>query len=95
MQFHLASFWNRLFGLAILLVVSVLIIGQLANHAAEYPTFPESLLLKTTPPREVAIELTESQNAELEGAFQNGFDSPEPNDPCRRLRLLPFKKLST
>lgn len=95
MQSHLAYYRNRLLWLATpLLLFCLLIIGQWVNSLSD-SLLSESFLLKTTPPDEVAIELSDAQIAELEGAFQDGFDNPEPNDPCRRLKLLPFKKLST
>jgi len=77
-----------------LLAVSLLVIRQLANKDPNLSQPMDGIILKTSPPGEVAIELTHVQLAELEDAFLNGFDNPEPNDPCRRLQLLPFKKLS-
>lgn len=56
----------------------------------------EHHLLRTTPPPDIAIELSEVELAELTEAYESGFDHPDPegnNDPCERLRLLPFKKL--
>lgn len=77
-----------------LLAASLLVIGQLAKNSPSPSQSMDGIVLKTSPPAEVAIELTHVQLAELEDAFLNGFDNPEPNDPCRRLQLLPFKKLS-
>lgn len=52
--------------------------------------------LPTTPPPEVAIELSADELLALETAYEQGFDHPQPDgdDPCERLRLLPYKKLS-
>jgi hypothetical protein len=52
--------------------------------------------LRTSPPSAVEIELSEADIAAITQAYQFGFDHPEPkgNDPCRRLQLLPHKKLS-
>ena len=60
------------------------------------PPPPGDLILRTTPPPEVGIELTDAELLELESAYTSGFDHPDPgsNDPCERLRLLPYKKLS-
>lgn len=80
--------------LSFLLVPSVLFIGWLWQDAPAFDLLQESILLKTSPPSEVAIELTEAQFAELEDAWLHGFDNPEPNDPCSRLKMLPFKKLT-
>lgn len=80
--------------LAALLLISVFFIGQ---FVPDHPTFYqplEGLILKTTPPGEVGIELTDAQLAALEDAYLHGFNNPEPNDPCKRLQMLPFKKLS-
>ena len=52
--------------------------------------------LPTSPPPEVAIELSADELLALATAYEQGFDHPQPNgeDPCQRLRLLPYKKLS-
>ncbi|MBK7407968.1 MAG: hypothetical protein IPJ40_07740 [Saprospirales bacterium] len=55
---------------------------------------PGRSYFKTTPPGEVGIELTDAQLIALEDAYLHGFNNPEPNDPCKRLQMLPFKKLS-
>ena len=80
--------------LALLMVSAVFIWQFLPNDFTFFQT-RESALLKTSPPTEVAIELTDLQLAELEEACLNGFNNPEPNDPCTRLQMLPFKQLST
>lgn len=58
---------------------------------------PPIYYLPASPPSDVTIELNDAQLAELEQAYQEGFDHPDPNgeDPCQQLRLLPYKKLST
>ena len=30
----------------------------------------------------------------MEEAYEHGLENPEPDDPCKRLELLPYKKLS-
>ena len=65
--------------------------------ALEEPLVLSESFLRTSPPSEVKLELTENQLTELTEAYQSGFDHPEPNgsgDPCRRFQLLPYKKLS-
>lgn len=95
MQSILTISRSRLCLLMLLLLVSIFIIGQSVDHFNNFPLPMEGFILNTSPPDEVAIELTNNQLLELEDAFENGFENPEPNDPCRRLQLLPFKKLST
>lgn len=96
MQSAMEFLWNRLLLLAILLVLSLLIISQFADGWNFNPTQPfGDHILRATPPDEVAIELTDAQLTELQEAFEHGFDNPEPDDPCKRLQLLPYKKLST
>ncbi len=55
------------------------------------------MIIRTTPPPELGIELSEEQLSELASAYESGFDHPDPkkDDPCKRLQLLPYKKLST
>ncbi len=85
--------------LVVLLVTSILIISQLGKgveiigHNA--PPTPDHGILQATPPDEVGIELTDAQLTELTEAYEHGFDNPEPDGPCTRLQLLPYKKLST
>ncbi|WP_282774575.1 hypothetical protein [Phaeodactylibacter xiamenensis] len=52
--------------------------------------------LPTTSPPEAAIELSTDELLALEAAYEQGFDHPDPDgdDPCQRLQLLPYKKLS-
>lgn len=96
MQSILANPSHRFLLLAVMLLICALvIIVPSAQHFADSPSLWEGYILKTAPPEEVAIELSDAQLVELEAAFENGFDNPEPNDPCQRLRLLPYKKLST
>ena len=61
-----------------------------------FPHWGEGPILRTTPDPGVAIELSDSELMELDAAYNTGFDNPDPegNDPCERLRLLPYKKLS-
>jgi hypothetical protein len=80
--------------LGILLISSALFIGLFWQDTPAFDLLQESILLKTAPPAEVTIELTDAQLADLEDAWLHGFDNPEPNDPCARLQMLPFKKLT-
>ena len=52
---------------------------------------------RTSPPPDVAIELSRAQETALAHAYTHGIDPGEPGDggPCDRLRLLPHKKLRT
>ena len=70
----------------LLLLLTLLILGLLL------PIF----YLPTSPPPEVAIELSADELLALATAYEQGFDHPQPDgdDPCQRLRLLPYKKLS-
>jgi len=80
----------------VLLTFLVLSIGLIyCGHKLAEQEFGFTIA-RTTPPSEVAIELTEAELAELTEAYESGFDHPDPaggNDPCERLRLLPYKKL--
>lgn len=81
--------------LAMLLLCFFLFTWLYLTDTTTFYFLQENIVLKTSPPGELAIELTDVQLAELDDAYLNGFDNPEPNDPCKRLQLLPFKKLST
>jgi hypothetical protein len=98
MQSILKFSWSRLLLLLAPATISILIIGQLANSGWDpgfsLPQPLEDVIFKTSPPPEVAIDLTDAQLAELEEAFKQGFENPEPNDPCKRLQFLAYKKLS-
>lgn len=90
------SFGGLILGLLALLALSILLISRLdigimGHHAPP----PDHGILQATPPAEVAVELTDAQLAELSEAYEQGFNNPQPDDPCERLRLLPYKKLST
>ena len=78
------------------LFLSWLIAGQ--NQYGESNRFllHGERVLKTSPPPEVSIDVTEDQLQALTEAYDRGFDHPNPNsnDPCDRLKLLPYKKLS-
>ncbi|MCO6493036.1 MAG: hypothetical protein J5I98_31745 [Phaeodactylibacter sp.] len=92
------SVGGRVFLLVVLLGASIFIVSQLGKgieiigHNA--PPTPDHGILQATPPDEVAIELTDAQVTELTEAYEHGFNNPEPDDPCKRLQLLPYKKLS-
>ncbi len=89
---------NRLFLPSVLFLSTILIIWIGNNAPTENASLllPEFTIVKTTPPPEVAIELDETQLNALKEAYENGFDHPDPSgdDPCKRLQLLPHKKLS-
>jgi len=76
-------------------VVSLLALLSLILLCVFGPDMP-AIYLPTSPPPEVSIELDDAQLAALEQAYKQGFDHPQPDgeDPCERLRLLPYKKLS-
>ncbi len=85
-------------GRVITLLVLLLGLGLIVLHRPSAPAPPvSSPLARASPPPEIAVELTEQQLAEITEAYESGFDHPDPDgqDPCRRLRLLPHKKLST
>lgn len=48
----------------------------------------------TVPPPEVAIELNEDQLSALADAYEHGISNPEPDDPCKRIKMLSGKQLS-
>ena len=92
------SVGGRLFLLVVLLAASLLLISRLGNGieviGPPAPPTPDQSILQSTPPAEAAIELNDAQLAELTEAYEHGFNNPEPDDPCTRLQLLPYKKLS-
>ncbi len=92
-----ASGRQQLFFLLLASVTCLFFLWIGANRTTEPPPdFHLSGILHTSPPPEIAIELTDQQLTELTEAYNSGFDHPDPNqnDPCQRLQLLPYKKLS-
>lgn len=93
--------WARGLLLLLLLTGTGLLFWQTLNLETgnDYGEFIllERFIAKTAPPDDVAVELTGNQLQELAEAYDSGFDHPDPgnNDPCKRLQLLPHKKLST
>lgn len=91
--------WKPLLTIVMLILFSLFIFHQWSRLQFQSDYFNVSFgenLLRTSPPPKVAIELTEQQLTELTTAYKSGFDHPDPGngDPCQRLQLLTYKKLS-
>ena len=89
-----------LFSLALFIFLILLIrpfIPDGNGYDVAIPLTERGIFAKASPPPEIAIEMNDEQLQDLTAAYEQGFDHPDPgkNDPCERLRLLPYKKLST
>lgn len=78
------------------LLLSFLMISAWFWHSWPGYIPEDGLFVATSPPPDVAIELDEEALAALTDAHASGFEHPDPGgkDPCKRLQLLPHKKLS-
>jgi hypothetical protein len=90
----------RQFRIALLFTLPLLGFFLLGTQHIFFPSNTPGLewhIYQTSPPPDVAIELSESQLDELQEAYESGFDHPDPEegDPCTRLQMLPYKKFST
>ena len=77
------------------LLLTLLLAGALFLPA---PTLPHPLamenVLRATPDPADRIDFTPAQLAEIEAAYTDGFRNPNPDDPCARIKMLPYKQLS-